>query len=124
MRLDPKPPELRGRPARVDLLVEEVCDRPVVEFDVDCGADLFDKRDVFDPQQVARGGQAEPADLGAAEVTQEEEFGPGRGCEPQDRPFRLRRREIERFLLHGNGGTFHARRDNWNTRRADRRRSR
>ena len=92
MRVDPDPRELLRPPARVDLLVKEVRHRLVVEFDVDRRADLFDQRDVFDQQQVAGGGQAEPADLGAAQVTQEQEFRPGRGREPQHRPFRLRRR--------------------------------
>lgn len=48
MRVQPKACELFGPPARVDLLVEEIRHRSIVEFDVSGRAGLDDESDIFD----------------------------------------------------------------------------
>lgn len=76
MRVDPDPPELLGSQASIDLLIEVLGHRIVVERDGDHGAALADEHEVFNQQQVISSGDAEAADFGLAEITQEQQLGP------------------------------------------------
>ena len=66
----------------------------VVELDVDPAASLPDEPHVLDEQQVVAGRNPESTDLGLAQVTQEQELGPGGGAEPQHRRTPADRRRI------------------------------
>ena len=48
--MHPDPPKLFRPPARIDLIVEEVGHRLIVERDVDPGASLVDELHIFDKQ--------------------------------------------------------------------------
>ena len=75
--------ELLGPAAQVHLPVEEVGHGLVVEGHRGPGAYLPHKLDVLDVEQVVGRGDAEAADLGVAQVAQEEQLRPGGGTEPQ-----------------------------------------
>jgi hypothetical protein len=74
--MDPCAGELLRSTAGVDLLVEEVGDRLVLELDADLGAALADEADVLDQEHVALGADAEAADLGVTAVPQKEQLDP------------------------------------------------
>ena len=81
----PDPPALFGGASEIDLLLEVLSHRDVVERDECLGAALADELDLADQQQVIRAGDAERADFGRADVTQEQQLGPGCRREPQAR---------------------------------------
>ena len=88
----------------VDLAVEEVCHRMVVEEDRDATAPLEDQLDVLDVEQVVGRGDAEAAHLGVAQVAQVQKFRPGRGAQPKRYPGGRRSVRIARpqwWLVHG-----------------------
>ena len=81
----PDPPALFGAATEVDLLLEVFSHRDVVERDECLGAALADELDLADQQQVIGAGDAKRSDLGRADVTQEQQLGPGCQREPQAR---------------------------------------
>src|SRR5687768_4603289 len=69
--------------ARIDLGVEEVSHRLVVEAYRDFRARLVDQAEIFDEQQIVLARDAKSADLGVAQVTQVQQLRPGIRGQPQ-----------------------------------------
>ena len=83
--VNPDPPALFRATTEVDLLLEVFSHRDVVERDECLGAALADELDLADQQQVIGAGDAKRSDLGLADITQEQQLGPGCRREPQAR---------------------------------------
>ena len=83
--VNPDPATLFRATTEVDLLLKVLSHRDVIERDKCLGATLADKLDLLDQQQVIRASDAERADFGRADVTQEQQLGPGCRREPQAR---------------------------------------
>lgn len=83
--VNPDPAALIRAATEVDLLLEVFSHRDVIERDKRLGTALTDELDLADQQQVIRAGDSKRADFGRADVTQEQQLGPGRWREPQTR---------------------------------------
>ena len=79
MRMDPHAGKLLRPPAEVHLEVEEVGHGLVIERDAGGGGLLGNADEVLDVERVIFDRDAEAPDLSLAAVTEEQEFGPGRG---------------------------------------------
>jgi hypothetical protein len=111
MRVDPDAGELLGPTVVINLSVEEVSHRLVVEGHVCPGSFLLDQPHVFDKQQILTRCNAETANFRVPIVTQEQQFRPRRRAQPKRRPALdraesawLRLRSL--LLVHGNSRTF------------------
>ena len=76
MRVNPDATKLFWLSTLIDLRIEEVSDGFIVEFDMRPRAVLADELNIVDEQQVVRAGDAEAADFGFAQVTQEQQLRP------------------------------------------------
>ena len=85
MCVNPDPSKLFGTQPAINLAVEELGDRIVLERDRDDGTVLAHEDEVFNEQQVIGGGDPEAADFGLAEITQEQELGPRRRMKAEHR---------------------------------------
>ena len=74
MRVQPNSGELFWPAPTVDLRIEEIGNRLVVEGNMHAVAILFDELHVFDEQQIIARRNSETADFRFAVVTQENEF--------------------------------------------------
>ena len=126
MGVDPRAGELLGATACIDLLVEELGDRRIVELDRDRRAALPHEPDIFDQEQIVGRTDPEPAHFRVTLIPQIQEFGPRRGAEAEYRTAPLLWRMPEQppgdwlglvipvLLLqavgrfHGSLGTFHS----------------
>jgi hypothetical protein len=77
MSVQPDAAKLFGLEPRIHLLVVEVGDGFVVEFDRDRGALLTHLADIFDQQQIIGRRDGEATDFGVARVAQAQQLGPG-----------------------------------------------
>lgn len=68
--MDPNSTELLRSSPRVNLPVEEVGNRFIVEGNMRQRADLFDQLHIFNKQQVVSGSDPEPTDFGVSVITQ------------------------------------------------------
>ena len=92
--------------AGIDLGVEEVGHRPVVELDVDPGRTSAARATTSSTSsRSSAAAMPNPPISRLTRVTQEQQFGPGGRREPQDR-VALGRHWNHSVLLHGNGDTF------------------
>jgi hypothetical protein len=85
MGVNPDPAALFGAATEIDLLLEVLSHRDVIERDERLGTALADELDLADQQQVVGTSDAEGPDFGRADVTQEQQLGPGCRREPQAR---------------------------------------
>ena len=83
--VNPDPAALFGAATEVDLLLEVLSHRDVVERDERLGTALTDELDFADQQQVIWASDAKRAAFGRADVTQEQQLGQGCWREPQAR---------------------------------------
>ena len=83
MGVNPDPPELFGTQSAINLPIEELGDRLVLEGDRDDGTVLAHQHEVFDQQQIVSGGNPEAPDFGLTEITQEQQLGPRGRMEPE-----------------------------------------
>jgi hypothetical protein len=84
MRMHPDSPEAFGLEAGIDLPVEELRHRLIVEANRRLRAILLHQLHVIHVQQVAICGNAESAHFSRPEVPQVQQLGPGRRTEPQE----------------------------------------
>src|SRR5688572_20962263 len=77
MRMDPDPRKTLRLQSGIDLLVEEVRHRRIVQRDSHGGAALLDQSYVFDEQWIVDGRDAKAADFGWTGVAQMEQLRPG-----------------------------------------------
>ena len=82
MRMQPDSRELVRPASQVDLSVEEIRHGIIRERNGYRAGGLFDQCQVSHVEQVVFVGYAKGTDLGRAQITQVEQFGPGRGAEP------------------------------------------
>ena len=82
MRVNPHPAELFERSTEIDLFVEVIRHRLVVEFDRDAGRPLWNQSHVGDAESILGRADAEPTDFGVTPVPQKQQFAPGPGREP------------------------------------------
>ena len=83
--VNPDPTTLFGAATVIDLLFEVLSHRDVIKRDESLGAALADELDLADQQQIIRAGDSERANFSRADVTQEQQLGPGCRREPQTR---------------------------------------
>ena len=83
--VNPDPAALFGAATEVDLLLEMFSHRDVVERDERLGAALADELDLADQQKVLGTGDPERSNFSRADITQEQQLGPGCRREPQAR---------------------------------------
>lgn len=109
VRVNPDSRKLFRLASGIDLAVKEVRHAVVVKLDRDHRADLFDKLDVLDQQQIISVGDAESADFGRPDVAQVQQLRHCVGAKPQHSIARLAARLLLLLSLRFVGGCNHRR---------------
>ena len=83
MRVDPDPREPLRPQAGIDLTIEVVSDRLVVEFDGGRSTILAEHLDVVDIEQIVGRRDGKAAHLGRPEIAEKDQLPPGGRTKPQ-----------------------------------------
>ncbi len=102
MGMYPEASELFWPPTKIDLSVEILGHRVVIEGDSDGRAELWDQDELLDQQEVVGCRDPESANFGLSHITQEQEFGPRCRAESQRRSQPFLDRMVQWTFPHDN----------------------